>query len=68
MAKGKGTYRVGFIALLALWVTMTAFCYYGVITFDSRGPEGAMLSGFIIAASILGMISALKVLYDPLWG
>lgn len=67
MTNGKTIYYLGFIILLALWMTMTILCYCGVITFDSRSLGGAILAGFILSASILGVIGALKVLYDQSW-
>jgi uncharacterized membrane protein (DUF485 family) len=62
--KKKETKRIGFVLVVALWLTFTFLCYFGVITFDSSTLGGAILSGFILASSTLGILQLLRIVYD----
>ena len=61
------TYYVGFLLFCVAWAMTTTLCYCGIITFDSRSLGGSMLSGLILSASLLTMISVLKILFDQFW-
>ena len=57
-------HNVVFLSLVALWVILTLLCYSGVIEFDSRSLDGAIISGLFLSASIIGAIKLLKILFD----
>ena len=57
-------HNVVFLCFVALWVILTFLCYLGLIEFDSRSLDGAIISGLFLTASIMGAIKLLKVLFD----
>jgi hypothetical protein len=53
-----------FVALLALWASLTVLCYCRIIVFDGATIGGAMLFGFILTCSVLSLVQLLKIMYD----
>jgi hypothetical protein len=54
----------GFVIVMGIWVWMTILCYFRVVAFESRTLGEAMLLGFILTSSVLGIIQLLKIVYD----
>jgi hypothetical protein len=60
----EGTKTLGFVFLIGLWIILTFLCYCKVIVFDNTTLGGAMISGLVLATSILGVVRLLKAAYD----
>jgi hypothetical protein len=62
--KTRSFYYPGFFLIFVFWVASSALCYTGIIVFDSRTFDGAIILGLGLTASVYGVIEFLKRLYD----
>jgi hypothetical protein len=55
---------LGFLSVIALWSVLTCLCYQKIILIEGTTFSGAMLLGFILTSSVLGVLHLLKMIYD----
>jgi hypothetical protein len=63
-SKKRSFYYIGFALLFSFWVSMSALCYTGIIAFDPKTVDGALVLGLGLTGSVYGGFEFLKKVYD----
>jgi hypothetical protein len=53
---------ISLLPLIAFWVIVTALVFFGIMNFEPRSLDGAMLSGLVITCSLYEGIRFLRIL------
>jgi hypothetical protein len=62
--KGRQTRIRWFVSVIGLWTLLSSLCYSGVVVIEGNTLGGAVLLGFVLTYSILGIVALLKIQFD----